>query len=166
MDVLLEQKVQDCVRNNGGVPTRRSAAPGTGRQTDEWALRAALLAGEGGLLNAAEQRPVSVNVTWPTAMGVRYPDHSGCSWPTDQGRCVPSSAAQVSACQAYHRALEAAVHQAATDAASQAFTTTNRRVRVLRRRWIPALRDELARVELTLEELDRAPATTRRLAAR
>lgn len=163
---LLERKARvlhDELRGRVEVAERSALDWATAvRDADEWTLRAAILAGERGLLQSAEPLPARVDVAWTTLMGVRYPDYVDCCWPDDPGRRVPSSAAHSSASRAYHRALEAAVHRATTEAAVRVLTTelatTNRRVRALRRRWIPALREELAHVDLRLEELDRDEA--------
>lgn len=139
------------------------------RAADEWTLRATILAGERGLLLAAAPEQATVDVQWATLMGVRYPRRTTCSWPAHEGPAVLGSAAHVAGSAAHRTALEAAVRLAADEAALRALTTelaaTNRRIRALRRRWIPALQRELARVELMLEELDRAEATVRRRAA-
>jgi V/A-type H+-transporting ATPase subunit D len=133
-----------------------------------WTARATILAGERGLLLAATGERASTDVEWTTLMGVRYPCAARCVWPEGGGSGVLGSAAHVGAGQAHRRALAAAVRVAADEAAYAALTrelaATHRRIRALRRRWIPALHDQLAQVELVLEELDRAEIGTRRRA--
>lgn len=140
------------------------------RDAEEWTLRATLLAGEHGLRQAAPSEQTTVDIEWAALMGVRYPIRADCTWPVPSTTGVTSSAALACARSAYHRAVTAAARHAADDAAVRALATelatTSRRIRALRRRWIPALHDELDRAELALEELDRTEASTHHLARR
>ena len=113
--------------------------------------------------------PASVTVQWATA-GVRYPDVLACTLAVRRrsgclpdlgvgagGSGVPSSGCRrrrmrCGAIRARHR--RARIH------------TTRLRVRALSRHWLPLLRQELARIELELEEQDRDEAIRVRLAQR
>jgi len=167
---LLEQKLRGLRAEHRRLAD--SAAAGARRWTeqartaDTWAIRAALLTGDRGLRLADTGESADVRVDWVVWMGVRYPAGAHCALPVD----VPvGGAAVVQAARAYRAALDTAVRLAADEAAvgvlAAEIAATGRRVRALRRRWIPMLVTELARVELALDEQDRAEAIGHRLAA-
>ncbi|MFF5958360.1 V-type ATP synthase subunit D [Streptomyces luteogriseus] len=108
--------------------------------------------------------PVDETVT----MGVRHPSEVTRVVPDR----APSSAntALVHAEAAYREAVGAAGEYAAARVASRIVgaevLSTRRRVRALRRHWIPRLKTALDRVELALEQTEHEDAVRRRWAAR
>lgn len=129
------------------------------RDAEMWLLRADLIGGSDTITHAAT---ADVRVTWTTTMGVRHPEDATCAM------SVPPAlggSALLYAQDAYQRAAVAGVRNAAAQAAVSRLAaevqTTGQRVRALRRRWIPLLREALSHVEFELEELERAEATRR-----
>ena len=139
---------------------------------DRWLLRAALLGGQDGLRDASTLQPVTVEVRWSTAMGLSYPSGAELSPARDDVSLPVVNAAISPAAAAFRRALLAGVRTAAAEEAVRRLdaeiAVTRRRLRALDKRWLPRLRDELVRLELTLEQteqedtlrLRRAAATT------
>ena len=101
-----------------------------------------------------------VELSWHNTMGVVHPDE-----PTVHlARLAPSAAASANAAigpaaEAYRQALNSGAMHAATEASYQrlrsALLATERRLRAIERHRIPVLEDELARVDLRLDELER-----------
>ena len=93
-------------------------------------------------------------------MGIRYPDGSDYTPPRPRGDVVVDSSAIVFAQVAHRAALAAAARHAAALAAVRAidheFHATRLRAAALRRHWVPSLRAALVRIELDLEEQERA----------
>lgn len=138
------------------------------RRADLQGERAALLAGTPALTAAAPAGRADVTAVPVTLMALRYPGAVRCVLPApDPDRPLTGSAAVVEAERAYRDALPAAARRAAALAALRAveaeLASTGQRVRAIERHWIPRLRDALARVELDLEESERADAITRQL---
>ncbi|MEU2772280.1 V-type ATP synthase subunit D [Streptomyces sp. NPDC007162] len=139
-------------------------------EADTWLVRGVLLGGEAALAEAVPTDRAGADVTWAALMGVRHP--AAVSW-TDPVRSpeepVPPNTALAYAERAYRVAVRAAaehaVHRAAADLLAAEAVRTRQRVRALRRHWIPRLRDELAAVELALEEGEHEEAVRRRWAA-
>jgi V/A-type H+-transporting ATPase subunit D len=126
-----------------------------------WSTRASAVGGSLDLVLAASAVPAaSVEVPWANAVGVRYPD-----WPrTDCAALGGVGAAAVSdtvgrAADAYSAAIGAAAECAAAQMAFHIIDTevraTRRRHRALEKHRIPALEEELARLELRLDEVER-----------
>ena len=92
-------------------------------------------------------------------MGIRYPDGADYTPPHD-GPVVVDSSAIVYARSAHHAALDAAARHGAALAAvrviDREFHATRLRAMALRRHWLPNLRAALAKIELDLEEQERA----------
>ena len=133
------------------------------READTWGLRATLLGGQRAVELAAPTSHAAVTVGWATTAGVRYHDAAQCMFPPENDPTViHTSSASVRAAQAYRAAVIAAADHAAAHSAlatvEREFNTTKLRVRALSRHWLPRLRQELARVELELEEQDRDAA--------
>jgi hypothetical protein len=97
---------------------------------------------------------------------VGSPDRAECTCPSDDGVVVHTSSATLRACRAYRAAVAAAQHvavQAALATIDRGFRATLLRARALSKHWLDGLRDELARINLALEEQDRAAAIRPRL---
>jgi V/A-type H+/Na+-transporting ATPase subunit D len=131
-----------------------------------WLLRAVMLGGERAVELSAAGGQAQVSVSYTTTMGVSHPAAA---------HCVMSEPAQwegpamVRARQAYRKALAAATEHAVASAALAAIdaeqAATRYRLRAVRDRWIPQLREALAQAQLALEELERADAARLRRAA-
>ncbi len=102
----------------------------------------------------------SVDLTWRNTMGVPHPDVSR-SEPAvlPAADAAAANAAVAPAAAAYRRALEAAVADAAADMSRRVVNAelraTERRQRAIERHRLPALEEDLARLELRLDELER-----------
>ncbi|MFE3632733.1 V-type ATP synthase subunit D [Streptomyces cellostaticus] len=170
---LLERKLRLLLDREGAA---RAAAGEAGRawrerlaEADTWLVRGLLLGGERARAEAAPADRARAVVRWDTLMGVRHP--AALSW-TDPVRApeepAPPNTALAHAERAYRAAVRAAAEHAVQWAAAELLaaeaTRTRRRVRALRRHWIPRLRRELAAVELALEEAEREEALRRRWA--
>jgi V/A-type H+/Na+-transporting ATPase subunit D len=136
-------------------------------RADMWGLRATLLGGQRAITLATPRTVVSITVQWVTTAGVHYPDRVECTWPSDDGVVVHTNSATVQASLAYRAAVAGAAQHAADQFAlttiDNEFRATWLRGRALSAHWLPRLRDELARINLTLEEQDRAEAIRLRL---
>ncbi|MEU3347204.1 V-type ATP synthase subunit D [Streptomyces sp. NPDC006700] len=157
--------------------TARRAAEDAGRvwrkrlaDAETWLLRGVLLGGEHALAVAAPADRARVDVAWATLMGVSHP--ARVDW-TDPMRSpaepTASNTALAHAETAYRAAARAAAdlaaHQAAAALLAAETERTRQRVRALRRHWIPQLQDELAAMELALEEAEHEEAVRRRWAS-
>ncbi|MEE1744322.1 MULTISPECIES: V-type ATP synthase subunit D [unclassified Streptomyces] len=139
-------------------------------EADSWLVRGVMLGGEQALAEAVPAGRASIEVRWDALMGVRHP--AAMDWtgpvrsPTEP---TPPNTALAHAETAYRAAVSAAAeharHQAATDLLAAEAERTLRRVRALRRHWIPRLRSELTAVELALEEAEHEEAVRRGWAA-
>ncbi len=141
------------------------------READMWGLRAVLLGGHNAIELVVTTAPASVTVQWAVTAGVRYPDVAACVLPPENDPAViyPTSAS-VQATRSYRAAVIAAARCAAAQAAfrtvEQEVHTTRLRARALSRHWLPLLQQELASIELELEEEDRDGAIRVRLVDR
>lgn len=167
----LERKVRVLRRERDRFAERERATEAVCRDrlavADELLLRAALLAGQDGLRAAERAARAEVTVRWTSTMGVRHPDAADCAlpaWPTPEvGVVGPAVArARVAWAEAVVALLAHAVAREATRRIDAEVAVTRLRVRALRRHWLPELRAALARVELELEELERAEGVRRR----
>ena len=141
------------------------------READMWGLRAMLLGGQNAIDLAVTTAPASVTVQWAVTAGVRYPNAAVCVLPSESDQAVVyTTSASVQAARAYRAAVVAAAECAAAQAAfktvEQEVYTTRLRARALSRHWLPLLQQELARIELELEEEDRDGAIRVRLVGR
>ncbi|MCK8437268.1 V-type ATPase, D subunit [Streptomyces sp. D2-8] len=142
------------------------------KEADTWLVRAVLLGGEHALDRAAAGvGPARITVDETVTMGVRHPTEVTCVVPDRApSSAAPANTALVHAEAAYREAVRAAGEYAAARAASRIVgaevLSTRRRVRALRRHWIPRLETALARVELALEQTEHEDAVRRRWAAR
>lgn len=136
------------------------------REAEQWLLRAVLLGGEQAIEVAADAGEAELTISYTMTMGVRHPAGATCVMSQPSDWAGPAAAQARQACGA---ALIAAAHHAAAQAALAAVereaNTTRYRLRAVRDRWIPRLRDALAQVEFSLEELERADAARLRRAA-
>ncbi|MFG1949260.1 V-type ATP synthase subunit D [Nonomuraea sp. NPDC048826] len=127
-------------------------------EAETWTLRAATLAGEQAL---APGPPAEITVEWAEVMGVAFPGRVCCRFP-DHRESLAASAAVPVARHACRAALEAATRHAAAREAlrlmAEETATTTTRIRALRERWVPALQEALAQLELGLDETERAAA--------
>lgn len=169
---LLEEKLR-VLNELHGVLSHRAAQTRrdwheAGRAADTWGVRATLLGGRSALDMATTSEQASVTIQWAATAGARYPDHALCELPSDDKPVVVhTSSATVQATGAYRAAVVAAAGhaaaQSALDTMERELYATRLRARALSRHWLPGLRDELARIELHLEEQDRAEAIHMRL---
>jgi V/A-type H+/Na+-transporting ATPase subunit D len=169
---LLEEKLR-VLSELHGVLLRRAAQTRRDweeacRAADVWGLRASLLGGQRTLEMATTCEQASVTIQWAAAAGTRYPDHALCALPSgDEPIVVYTSSATVLAAGAYRTAVLAvagyAAAQSALDTIERELHATRLRARALSRHWLPAMRDELAGIELQLEEQERAEAIRMRL---
>ncbi|MGW2209713.1 V-type ATP synthase subunit D [Streptomyces sp. NPDC001781] len=171
---LLERKLRLLLDREA---TARRAAEDARRVWEEkladaetWLLRGVLLSGEGALAEAAPADKARVEVRWAALMGVRHPAAVECTTPVrSPAEPTPSNTALAHAETAYRAAVRAAAELAARQAAADLLAAeaerTRRRVRALRRHWIPRLQAELSAVELALEEVEHEEAVRRRWAA-
>lgn len=130
-------------------------------EADRWLGRALAASGHDGLRQCLPAEAARVSIRGKVSMGVRYPAQASCDVPgpaAGYAAIAPGSAALIYAQAAYEvavrAAVQAAVDQAAARAVDAAVVTTRRQVRILRRHWIPALRDALAHLEFTLAQGD------------
>jgi len=129
---------------------------------ETWGLRATVLGGAAdvALAAAAVAGRASVDLTWRNTMGVAHPDVSR-SEPAvlPAADAAAANAAVAPAAAAYRRALETAVAYAAADMSRRVVNAelraTERRQRAIERHRLPALEEDLARLELRLDELER-----------
>ena len=141
------------------------------READTWGLRAVLVGGQQAIDLAITTAPASVTVQWAITAGVRYPDVATCVLPPqDDPAVICPTSASVQAARAHRAAVVAAavcaVAQSASRTVEREVHTTRLRARALSRHWLPLLRQELARIELELEEEDRDAAIRVRLVGR
>lgn len=131
-------------------------------EADRWLVRAALLGGQDGIRDASTVRPVTVEVRWSTAMGLSYPSGAELSPATDDVALPVANAAIAPAAATVRTALQAGVRAAAAEDAVRRLdaeiAVTRRRLRALDKRWLPRLRAELVRLELTLEQSEQEDA--------
>ncbi|MEU0644979.1 V-type ATP synthase subunit D [Streptomyces umbrinus] len=138
---------------------------------ETWLLRGLLLGGQRALDSAAAGiGPAEADIRWTSSMGVRYASAVSIAVPPrGPAAPTPGNTALVHAEAAYRRALRAAGEYAAAHAAAELIgaevISTRRRVRALRRHWIPRLRDALTAADLALEQSEHEDAVRRRWAA-
>jgi len=127
-------------------------------EAQTWLLRAVLLGGEDAIRGATPTRLAGVEVIWTSAMGLSYPDDAVVADPVPDDEATPTNAAIVPATEAFRAALLAGARAAAAQEAvarlESEIAVTRRRMRALDKRWLPWLRDALARLELTLEQTE------------
>ncbi|WP_020139497.1 V-type ATP synthase subunit D [Streptomyces sp. 351MFTsu5.1] len=139
-------------------------------EAESWVRRGLLLGGEDALDTALTRRPAELEITWTSTMGVRHPRAASCGVPdADPDEPAPANTALVHAGAAYADAVRAAAEYAAAGAAARAvgdeLLRTRRRVRALRRHWIPRLETVLARVDAGLEQNEHEDAVRRKWVA-
>ena len=156
---LLQEEVQRLER-------RRSAT------ADAWAAALAqartweLLRGHAGrqpLLKIGKSSPTSLGDGRPghVLVGISYPGTVICAPPDISAENAPPPAPAVSrAAEAYRRALrvgaEHAVAVAALDTVAAELARTRQRLRAVRNRGLPRLKDRLTAIERALDEQERA----------
>ncbi|MCH5671945.1 V-type ATP synthase subunit D [Streptomyces gilvus] len=139
-------------------------------RAEDWLRRGLLLGGEEALEAIRPTRPAELAISWTSTMGVRHPGDAVCTVPArEEGEPVPSNTALVhfeAACaEAVRAAADYAVARAASRALGDEVVRTRRRVRSLRRHWIPRLEEALDAVDLALEQSEHEDAVRRRWAA-
>ncbi|MEU8514646.1 V-type ATP synthase subunit D [Kitasatospora sp. NPDC048722] len=171
---LLDRKLQVLLERHGRLQqdAERAEAQWRERWTEAqtWLLRGLLVSGEGGPAAAAVAGRADVVVEWTVSMGVRHPSGASC---TDAIRApyepAPGNTALAHAEGAYREAVRAAAayaaHRTAARMVEEEAARTRRRVRALRRHWIPRLTAELAAVEQAVEQTEHEDAVRRRWAA-
>lgn len=120
-----------------------------------WELRAGMLGGQAAYTSAGPAELASVELRWTTTAGVHHPVEARRVGPALELQAPAANAAVVLATEAFGNALVAGAQLAAAEEAVRRVDTqvalTRRRVRALEKRWLPALREALARVEQSLE---------------
>ncbi|MGW4076635.1 V-type ATP synthase subunit D [Streptomyces asiaticus] len=141
------------------------------REAETWLLRGAVLGGEH-TLEAAAEGLGAADFTWreESTVGVRHPALASCRIPDrSPDAATPGNTALLHAEAAYRQALSAGAEYAVAQQAARIVGAeaghTRRRVRALRRHWIPRLEETLARLDLALEESEHEDAVRRRWAA-
>jgi len=132
-----------------------------------WAVRSQALDGAQHLTDAAARHPAEVEVSWHAAMGVVYPGEVAVR--PGGGRPTGGSSALVLAARAHRVALDAAARHAAADRAlrlvSAELEATRLRQQAIERRWLPRLVEQLRRLTMQLDELEREENLRMRWAA-
>jgi V/A-type H+/Na+-transporting ATPase subunit D len=137
---------------------------------EEWALRAALLAGSDALHHPYGDADARVDVSWSAVMGARFPSGARVELPGPRrGGAVPATSAVLCATVAYREALSAAVDAAVALGAARALdeevAATRFRLRAVQDRWVPRLERATSALDLALAEAEGADAVRLRLAA-
>jgi len=131
-------------------------------ESEAWGRRATVLSGVSDVAGAAAAVAgrARVDLTWRNTMGVPHPDvvrSAPAILPS--GEAAAANAAVAPAAAAYRRALVAAAAHAAADMShrlvSGELRATERRQRAIERHRLPALEDDLSRLELRLDEMER-----------
>ncbi|MEU6973185.1 V-type ATP synthase subunit D [Kitasatospora aureofaciens] len=171
---LLDRKLRVLLERHRRLRQDEEAALAQWRESltaaQTWLLRGLLVSGEGALAAAALADRADVVVEWTVSMGVRHPAGVSC---TDATRAAhepaPGNTALVHAETAYRTAVRAAAayaaHRTAARLVGEEAARTRRRVRALRKHWIPHLTAELAAVEQAVEQAEHEDAVRRRWAA-
>ncbi|MGW2374722.1 MULTISPECIES: V-type ATP synthase subunit D [Kitasatospora] len=171
---LLDRKLRVLLERHGQLRQDEETAEARWRErlaeAETWLLRGLLVSGEGALAAAAVADRADVVVEWTVSMGVHHPSGVSC---TDAVRAAhepaPGNTALVHAEAAYREAVRAAAayaaHRTAARLVGEETARTRRRVRALRRHWIPRLTAELAAVEQAVEQAEHEDAVRRRWAA-
>ncbi|MET9392911.1 V-type ATP synthase subunit D [Streptomyces sp. NPDC006624] len=139
-------------------------------EAETWLRRGLLLSGEDALDTPPAAPRATVEVHWTSTMGVRHPGAVSCTVPERAPDGPPAAnTALLRAEAAYAEAVRAAAESAAAGEAARAVgaetRTTRRRLRALRRQWIPRLESALARVDAMLEQAEHEDAVRRRWAS-
>ncbi|MFD8126516.1 V-type ATP synthase subunit D [Streptomyces mirabilis] len=140
-------------------------------EAETWLSRGIVLSGEHALFSAAAGlAPADVTVRWTASMGVRRPSGISCTVPArPTSAATPGTTALVHAEAAYRQAVRAATDHGCARAAARIVgaevASTSRRVRALRRHWIPRLQEALAHVDLAPEQSEHEDSVRRRWAA-
>ncbi len=158
LDRKLRILIPERQRLQARLQLRREAWSAAYDEAQTWVLRAVLLGGEDAIRGATPARLADVEVTWTSAMGLSYPEDAVLADPAREDEAMPSNAAIVPATMAFRAALVAGARAAAAQEAvarlESEIAVTRRRMRALDKRWLPWLRDALARLELTLEQTE------------
>lgn len=129
-----------------------------------WVDRLAVVAGEEEIAALiALQHAAEVGIRWRSEMGVTFASEARVEVGPLPATASGGSAAADLAVPAARRALEAGVRNAVAESAFRRvgaeLVVTTRRQRALEHRWLPALSAGMARLDETLDELDREAAT-------
>jgi V/A-type H+-transporting ATPase subunit D len=131
-------------------------------EAERWGMRAAALGGASDVALAAGAvgGRAEVDAPWRNTMGVWHPDEPRCTLAVlSPAGAAAANAAVGPAAASYRKALEAAVAHAAMDTSWRLLNVelraTERRLRAIERRRLPALEDTLHRLDLRLDELER-----------
>jgi vacuolar-type H+-ATPase subunit D/Vma8 len=132
-------------------------------EAETWLLRARLLGGQQALRDASPDGAAIVELRWTVVMGVQHPvDAFVTPGAIPAGAVTPSNTALVHAVAAYRALLDAAAQHAVVTTTVRRVdaevVATQRRLRAIRDRRIPVLRQALVDLELELEELEHADA--------
>jgi V/A-type H+/Na+-transporting ATPase subunit D len=138
-------------------------------QARSWLLRAVLLGGQDVLRAATPAELADVELVSTTIMGLSYPSDAMLTPRRARAAFPDGNAAIGPARDAFEAALLAGVRCAATQAAARQVgaevALTRQRLMALDERWLPGLRELLARLELSLEQAEQEDNVRLRRAA-
>jgi V/A-type H+-transporting ATPase subunit D len=171
---LLDQKLRVLRGEQERLRAEAEAAAGVWQQrvleAERWLVRGLALSGESALDAATGTEPADVVMGWTVTMGIRLPTAGSVRLPgPSPDTAGPPNTALARAQDAYREALRAAADHAAATAAARLVDAevlrTRQRVRALRHHWIPRLEQDLAALELALEQAEHEDAVRRRWVA-
>lgn len=139
-------------------------------RAERWLRRGLLLGGEEALEAVDHTRLAELSVSWTSTMGVRHPGTAACTPPPPEPEDpAPANTALAHAEAAYAEAVRAAAEYAVARSAARAVgeevVRTRRRLRALRRHWVPRLETALTAADRALEQSEHEDAVRRRWAA-
>jgi vacuolar-type H+-ATPase subunit D/Vma8 len=164
-DVLDDKRrglLRELTRLAGLVEETRRPWEQAVREGEVLLQRALLISGRRSFELASFYVPESADarLAWRRSLGARYPADVEVTLPSTPDLIAPGgSSALRYAASAYGRAVEAGVRYAAArvarDRVEAELRATNRRLRALERRWIPAHEQALTALALALDETER-----------
>lgn len=123
-----------------------------------WLERATVLSGQDGVRYATAPSRAQITIDWVSSMGLSYPAGARLVRPAEPPAGVARNAAVRPAAGAFETALLAAARAAAAARAVRLIdaevASARRQLRALDKRWLPALREALAALELALEQVE------------
>ncbi len=141
-------------------------------EAETWLSRGLVLSGESTPCTsaAAGLAPADVTVRWTASMGVRRPSGISCTVPARRRaqphRATPPwSTPRPPTGKRYGPPPTTPAHGRPARIVGAEVASTSRRVRALRRHWIPRLQEALAHVDLALEQSEHEDSVRRRWAA-
>jgi V/A-type H+/Na+-transporting ATPase subunit D len=161
---LLEQKERVLVREQRrlAVLARHTEAEWEAACAEAlpWVARATALRGRQAVDLGAAVMPAAAELRWRNSMGAYYPAEASCQLPPSRPlAALTGTVAMREADRAHRHALGCAVQHAATRRAvaevDRELRATRQRLRMIKRRWVPALREAQHVLDLALEDEER-----------